>query len=75
MHTDWAHPALVLAAGDVVDTDTIEDEVATFDRAIEKGIGRIRLELSPRHHRADPGHLRDPDHRDREGPAGVANVH
>lgn len=50
VNTDWAHPALVLAAEDVVDTDIIEDEVTTFDRAIEKGIGKIRLIPENCHH-------------------------
>ena len=48
--THWSHPALVLAAADVVDTDIIDDEVATFDRAIEKGIGKIRLLPENCHH-------------------------
>ena len=48
----WALDAagMVLDAEDITDTTLIQDEVAVFDRAIEKGIGRIKLLPENCHH-------------------------
>ena len=41
---------VTLAAGHLTDSDAIADEVATFDRALEKGIGSIKLLPENCHH-------------------------
>ena len=41
---------VTLAAAHITDSNTIADEVATFDRALEKGIGTIKLLPENCHH-------------------------
>ena len=48
IHADWG--PVEMKADDVTDTDDIEDEVSVFDRAIEKGIGRVKLLPENCHH-------------------------